>query len=458
MILFFFICPNQLVNLSDSFSYNLRVEQKSKNFFSFYSHKTRLSSLAYTVYDSQFTQSNLVNILNHKLSNYNNNVDIINNLWYQKLFISRFDKSNSQYYGQIYNLDFQEQKLRYKTLISNFSQLLKNQPICSFEKFNTQNNNSVINYDIEYHWSSTFNKMILPIRNILFRHSLNDSYHLTQSIPNDLLYTDLPLYLVSNHLGQIMAAEMPNISNRYNSINLSKNNIATRSQIWFFMNIQDAKEYLNSVVKEKSPSNKHEKLKIFNSNLETFYRLKNKYSNKAIFRIVPDLNDLGFLMTEYKNNKLLSFHPKQNTGRFYFQGQPIYFIELQNNNKQKKYHSKIWNKNGKESILVFLNYKDANLELSKWKKNHQSFSSIYRSRIIVYNLEKFLDTIAQNQELDSIKYTIIPPKTSYLYMKEESTKNLYWKKHLKILDNMSSINFWLKRIFWSLTSKNPIEA
>lgn len=456
MILFFVIFPNKCVNVPHSLSRNVKTGQESKNFSGFYSCKTPLSSLAYAVYDSQFTTSNLTNILNYKLSNYNKCMDIVNNLWYQKLFISRFNKLNSQYYGQMYNLDFQNQKLRYKTLISHFSRVLKNEPICSFNKSEIRNQKSIKDYDIEYRWSSMFYKMIVSIKNTYDR--FGEIYHMSKSIPNSILYGDLPLYVISNHLGQIMVAEMPNASNQYNFIDLSKENTYTRSQIWFFMNIQDAQEYLNAISKEQPITNTYKRLKIFTSNLATFYRFKNKYYHRAIFRIVPDLNDLAFLMTKYKNSKSLNFHPAQNHGKVYFQGQPIYFIEIQSNDNQKKHYHKTWNKNGVSSIPVFMNYQDAKLEQSKWEKTRQAYSSIYYSRIIVYNLEKFLETVAQTQESDNVKYTIIPSKTSYLYMKNQSLDNLYYKKYMSVLDRISSINFWLKRIFWSLTSKNPIEG
>nr|YP_009541897.1 hypothetical protein [Neogoniolithon spectabile]AYR06106.1 hypothetical protein [Neogoniolithon spectabile] len=418
------------------------------------SQKSSLS-LAYTIYDIQLNSQN--NSLSDKLVRKNLWRSILNNLWYQRLFLSKQNRLTGRYYDQNYDPYLSSSKAQYKNIMSELSTILKKSMVCTCSNPNTSRQVDSASLQVEYMWPrSLYSNLINPAR--VYSERLRAYLlELSKRTNKNLSLDNIPLYVVSNNFGKMVVSEQPSYIKSNVLPNFYRVNTQYMDQAWFFVNFDDACEYMNSILDKSLVTKRQVALKIFTSNLGAFYSLAQKYRNQIVFRVIPDLNELSLLMTRYKYDRYLEFHPLQRYSKMSFQGQPVYIVKIYDDRNERQYASMTSNRNDKELIPIFMSYNDARFEEKRWKTSDKVLGFKNRSKIVVYNLEKFLENLEKTEEKEGLSYTIIPPRSSYLHLKNLENQQLsispWW---VDFTSGISSISLWFKRIAWSLTSKHPI--
>ena len=365
------------------------------------------------------------------------------NLWQEDIFLSINHKSLYKYNMDINSVDFLKKEKKLKYLLYRFGKGLFSGSIqCSLTSSLNVPKKSFIS--VNYSWSKILKLQMLKAQNLYVNNSYLDN--LQNILKNRINVKCVPVFTISNHLGQMIMAEP---SRSFYGAQYVKNVEPITNKMYygfFFINYEDAKEYLQYI--QDKYNLKNESLKIFTCNINTFYDIAG-FSNKEIsFRLVPDLNEISTLMKENRYRKHLKFHKKQKKGKILFQGQPLYFVKYNNG-----YLNHVVS--NKKYILLFTHYDEA-LRIANILKNNSSQFLSQSPQVIVYNLEKFIGD-QLNQHNDSKEsFFIIPSKSSYLFTKRY---HLYSNSQLiciKCLESLSCINLWVKRVFWSLTSRNPL--
>ncbi len=241
---------------------------------------------------------------------------------------------------------------------------------------------------VVYVWKKTFNlkKLInLPVLNA----SKKSLREVKKQLEGKLEIKNMPLFIVTNHLGQMVIAEPPedsSVSKSKIDISFQDSNLRPYYEGWFFTNFQDAEEYLQHIKKKYNIADINDKLRVFICSLETFYKLSRNSGHPVQFRLVPDLHEIGQLVNKYSTYRNVIFNKNQNFGKDYFQGQPIYTI---NNGSSDYYYQVVKNNKKIKYRPVFVNYKTA---IHSWKnfveKQNNSKLSKYPD-LFVYNLEDF---------------------------------------------------------------------
>jgi len=122
----------------------------------------------------------------------------------------------------------------------------------------------------------------------------------------------LPVFTVSNNLGQMVISELPEgFNSRERAISYVSDKISNHSLYhgWFFINHNDAKEYMEHI--SQIYGLKKNSLQIFTCNISTLYKIMSKFNYKIEFRLIPDLQEISKLIKQYRYSKNISFHPNQ---------------------------------------------------------------------------------------------------------------------------------------------------
>lgn len=369
--------------------------------------------------------------------------ELFRNLWHQDIFLSINHRSLYKYNMDINSANIFKHQKKQKSLLSRFSRALFSGSIqCSLASSLSTPKKSL--FSVNYSWSKVFQLQILKAQNLF----INSSYFKAVQVLLDsrINIKCLPVFAISNHLGQMIIAE-PSKSFYGAQYRQESDHIINKMYHgFFFINYEDAKEYLYYIQNKYNLSNKS--LKIFTCDLNTFYRIMGSFSKEISFRLIPDLNEISELIKKYRYNKNLLFYTKQKQGRRVFQGQPLYLVKYSNGYLRHVLSNK-------EYTLLFTNYDEA-LKISSLLQNNFSSSLLQKPQIIAYNLEKFIDD--QLNQVDTYKdnFFIIPSKASYILTKKY---HLYRSDQLirnKCLESLSYINLWMKRVLWSLTSRKPV--
>ena len=372
--------------------------------------------------------------------------EFFNNLWQQDIFLSMNYRSLYKYNMDIHSVDILKHQKRQKLLLSKFGRALFYGSIqCSLTSSLSTPKKSF--FSINYPWTKVFRSQMLKAKNLFINSNYPNHIRDIQSLLNDRINVKcLPVFTVSNHLGQMIISEP---SREYSGFSYIKNTapiINQRYHGFFFINYEDAKEYLQYIQLKYNLGK--EKLNIFTCDLNIFYHIMNSSGKEVSFRLIPDLKELSLLVKDNRYKKNLSFHKNQKQGRRFFQGQPLYFI----NYREGALSHMISNI---KYTLLFTNYNEA-LKTANALHLKSSPSLLQQPRVIVYNLEQFIGDHLKAKDNHNEKFLIVPSKSSYLFTKKNY---LYKRRQLvynKCAESISYVNLWLKRVFWSLTSRKPI--
>lgn len=449
MTLFNLIFPKDASNIVRNFSTDPKLLSASVTNSS---HRTQgCLPLAYTLKSTDSLFENKKSLAKKKIERKSFSQDPLNTFWSQNIFLSVNSKDLNKYSLKLNYLNRNQGHNLQKSLLSRFSKSLFNGSIEVSPvnyMYSSQNMSSVV----QYSWAKNLQSYYLKFSHLFHNGSLNKKMDGIKNILDqkiDLSY--LPLFAISNHLGQMIISEPPTdlITDKYaKPYSLTEKHKSNLYHGFFFTNYMDAKEYLHSIQKAYSLNDGH--LRILTCNFSTLYKTISSFDNYICFRLIPDLKEIGELMKKYRYLRNVSIHKEQKYGKNYFQGQPLYIIQDQDINSFFCKNYKLT----QDYKFAFLNYNDAKQVLNQLVNNNLN-KKLKENIFSVYNLESFIQDQVTFKNKSSSPFLIIPSKQSYL-----STKKTHLQKSNNVFSNnysdkVSLIALWSKRIVWSLTSKKP---
>lgn len=403
--------------------------------------------------------------------------NLINKYWQQTIFLSVSNSVSKEYINQVTKQDSLLIKQLKKKLLITFSNALLDGHIDSNTVVQLKSTTSLPLNCVKYQWKKGFNltSPLNLLKNFKIGKHLYFPTKAQQKLIQELRNNNIPLFVVTNCFRQIIVSEPSNkILNQRNL----KNNLlhwytdrVLQSQqnqglyeSWFFVNPKDADEYKNHIVSQYSRSSKQHKLTITSSNLDFYYRLNRDAPAKIEFRLFPDLQEVGKLLKDYKKMKNIFFDKRQNYGKSYFQGQPLYFIEPvvgYNKNKKEKviidYYYNIPNDISlTKYTAVFLSQNSALKGWKYFREQMKEYKLPVEPNLRVYNLEDFFKDLEVTKDKNIL---FVPGLDSYKHMEKQYMDN---KDKMKLVStseytksSTSTIQLWFRRIILSLTSRQP---
>lgn len=410
------------------------------------------------------------NFANKKILSRNFFTRLRNKYWQEIILLSIPNNLSNTYVNNLRTNGISLDKNEYKQFLLDFNKDLNIGRIkCHIDSINKQLDNKLECMHIEYKWKKGFNLDI--IRNTVQYLSRsakllnkNNKYYNTLKILNQ---NETPIFTVINNFNQLVIAEPSRkIINNLSLIDrfylwydqffsYEKNNRPTYESL-FFINPIDASEYQEYIQNKYTKSSIENNLNILAIKLGFYYRISNQHIPSVKFRLVPDLHEVGKVLFKYRKLNHISFHKLQKYNKSSFQGQPIYLIQpaFVTNKTTKKSILFDYNyeqqkvKKTKPSETIFLSYDTALLAWKKMKEKYKDYSIPKYPKIIVYNLEDYINTT-------NTKFLLIPSKESFDFIKSKS----FYKNKNYITQVFSSkllgIRVLTKRIVWSLTSRQP---
>lgn len=407
----------------------------------------RNSRLVYIFNNLDVLSDTRQNIAKKKIIKQNIGRNFCKDLWGQDIFLSINSKLLKKYDAHLNSLSMNNRQNMHKSLVSKFSKSLFNGSIqVSFlgEVKDLKDNFS----SIQYIWAKSVRSQVLKFSSIFYNGvNRQNIKNMQTALRTNINVNHLPLFTISNNLGQMIISEPPtdlNISayvEPYSSLLTWNGNMYHG---FFFTNYEDAQEYMLYI--ERCYNLENSKLRIFTCNFNTFYKIIDKFNRNICFRLVPDLKEVGELIKRYRYYRNVSFHKRQQYSKNYFQGQPLYIVKggtyISSEQASQKYY------------LAFTNYNDA-VRICNRLKNLQLYSSASKLSLVVYNLENLIQDQLKLDNHSTYPLLVIPSKTSYLFTKDHQLKNNQQLLYNYCLDTISFISLWSKRILWSLTSRKP---
>lgn len=409
-----------------------------------------ISSLPCLVLNTNFLTKTKENLADQKLVYNNLFRRFVNKFWQQTIVLSVPTKVSEKYIAELNSLSLVKHKVSQKKFLSQFSKSLIKGSIKSSLSSHLSDDHQPSS--IIYVWKKVFNfKNIINSSLLGLNMSRKSFWEIKKQLEGNFRINNLPLFIIINHLGQMVISEPPELSNASKgttSLSSQDFNLTPCSEGWFFINYQDAEEYLQHIKKQYRIADASDKLQVFICNLETFYKLSHNSRHKVHFRLVPDLHEIGKLVNEYNAYRNVEFNKDQKYGKDYFQGQPIYIVKDTN---PDYYLGVTPDKNQIKYKPVFTNYETAIHSWNNFVKKQKYYRSSKYPELIVYNLEDFLQEQTSDPSQNQLPFLLIPSKSSY-----EFTKTSQLRKVQPIASTcFSYLKLWTKRIFWSLTSRQP---
>lgn len=451
MILFNLIFSKNISELSSTFNENFYHLEQSSNISSSFIKKSH--SIAYILKETEILSGPKQKIAKQSFIKPKIWQKIFNYSWQQKVFLSLPSKISDKYNTELSYLNIRSNQSNYKYLVSQFSRSLFNGSIKSSLDNDVKPFVGLFS-NLEYVWAKNLRLKQLSLSQFFQKNQSQNHTKKARYMFHKVLNLDhLPLFTVSNHLGQMIISEPPEelLSHKYipdyKSNELSNQHLY---QGWFFTNYEDAIEYKQYVSQYYNV--KDDKLKIFTCNLPIFYNLISQFDQKICFRLIPDLKEIGQLIRNYRFYNHVSFHKNQKYSRTYFQGQPLYMFKEMGS---YLYQPLSKNKQVQNYNLVFTNYDTACYTWNKLKKKAMSSDKSIKPKLIVYNLEYFIKDQLNNLNVQKYPFLVVPSQDSYQFTKNYQLRKNTERLYDTAIAYVSSIQLWSKRIFWSLTSKQP---
>ena len=335
---------------------------------------------------------------------------------------------------------------------------------------------NLINYKpcIKYMWYKRLHSRILSNLSYIFSSLLKatHSQKINKTMLESIQYNEFPVFTLVNKFNQIIISELTTnstlipksfLAKIYDwclfQLNYSTN---TKYKSWFFVNSEDAQEFAQYISKRYTESTKEHGLNVVPVNLSMYYRMSRTLYPQIEFRLIPDLNEIAKLVDKYKYYKNVYFYRNQKHNSDYFKGQPIYIIrpvdQMTKDKNLLEYSSNHYtirlNPENMQYKTIFTNYNIASKVLKKLNFHLKDHSINTKNKIMVYNLEDFLNDINCNSTMQRKNFEIIPPKCSYEFIKNREQNLSCSLSNISIY--LSHIKLWTKRIISSLVSNKPI--
>lgn len=401
-----------------------------------------------------------------------------NKHWQHKLFMWKYN-----HYDLYFSDLLDKQKLfydysdLYKLQIELGNQLIHNnitvKSIASF--FNNKSKNLPNNFYTICIWRKAFN---LSFPNTWFglRGNLRNPQFPTTSQKFLLEYlhkSHIPLFVVVNNLYQIilsepsdnvmLAKEMGHVLRHwYYDRFLWTNDLADIYHGWFFINPYDASEYANYIKYNYPRASAYHGIDIVSIKFSFYYRLNRLSPPRSQMRILPDLKEIGRLISQSDFRQDLVFHPKQKYGSSYFQGQPIYYLDPNKISNQKepykRFNQQFVNNYDRElDYPIFLSKDIASASWEKFIQTNLHFMRVKKPVWTTYNLEDFLKDYETDSRLNKANFLFVPSYDAkdgiYGIRAYEKMTHHTGDKHSVLMRLLLLYRIWSKRIIWALTSR-----
>jgi len=452
-------------------AFNYKVNRKHVNHLISYSYQTA-STKRESIHDIHGDPKNLAV---KKLVSRNFITYLFNKYWQETIFLSTFNISSNNYINQLTSDSLNTSKNQYKKFLLSFNKALINGRI-EFSDFTFDVNNNVSS--VKYVWKKGFN-LAYPKNFSLFRYGKKRNTGFPDKVQLSLMkklkYSGFPIFTIVNRFHQIVMAEPSDILLKNNNFLDTIFQWYYNNFIWtkdikpiyeglLFINPEDASEYMRYIKYKYPNSSRQNFLNLFISRLDFYYKLVRIAPPKVQFRLIPDLQEVGELIYKYRYKKNIIFHNKQMYGKDYFQGQPIYLIQpVSVKNKQTKkidsisYSYGLYSNNLKYKYeTIFMNYDTALIAWKKFREELSDYNLPYVPQIIVYNLEDFLHTCEQNNQIDNKNFLFIPSQETYNFIKHKRNKKSPFIISQILSSKILHIKLFTQRMFWSLTSRQPM--
>ena len=448
MILFNLIFTRNLAESSKDFNIHSSSFEKFSNLEK---TKTKKIKLAYIVKKPDILSESKESLSKKNFIQPNIWQNLFNNFWEQGVFLSKPNKISDKYILELNYLNIRKQQNFHKYLVSKFSRSLFDGSIrSSFANFDKIKSSS--NSDVFYLWSKNLKLKQSYLFSLFQKNQFQHTVNRIQSyLSSQVNFNNLPVFTVSNNLGQMIISELPEgFQSRHKKISSVSDERSTQYLYhgWFFINHRDAKEYMEHIIQIYGLKNNS--LKIFTCNISTLYKIMSKFNHKIEFRLIPDLQEISKLIKKYRYSKNIEFHANQQYSKKSFRGQPIYLF-----NQEDIMGYDYIDKNKKKNTydLAFTNYDTA---VSTWNKINYELVNKQKDRnpsLLVYNLEDFITTNFNSKSKN--KLLLVPSEDSYTFTKKYQLRKKLDIAYNALSNKISSIELWSKRILWSLTSRQP---
>jgi hypothetical protein len=220
-------------------SYNLNDHSILPNNFS-----SMKMNLAYMFKIPEVLSDSKQSIAEKKILSTNPTNELFRHLWQQDIFLSINRKSLYKYNLDISSVNISKYQKRQKSLLSKFSKALFSGSIqCALtSSLNVSKKSSV---SVNYSWSKVLKIQVLKTQNLY----ANSNYlnNLQDVFNNKINAKYLPVFAISNHLGQMIMAEPSRNFYSAQHVNDLGPVIKKMYHGFFFINYEDAKEYLEYV-------------------------------------------------------------------------------------------------------------------------------------------------------------------------------------------------------------------
>lgn len=427
------------------------------------------------------------NKLYNDVKNIITNRQIWHKHWQEFLYISsNYPESNhfedivsKNYFSQYPQSEKPEDKKKDELLKYD---LLDGKIKVSYPRFlNTQSLPSTL---IKYTWRKSINRVFFPWLYSLYHSKYQ--FFLLNRVQKHLLLTlkeqKFPVFIVINGFNQIIINEPEHLINikqqlghwllnsTYNIFTSLREYSIPLREAYIFINPIDAIEYYNYIKSQYPKSARQLELKLFVGNLDEFYKINRLTFPYIQFRLLPDLKEVGKLVTQYQYKNNVNFDYKQIYGKNYFQGQPIYFIEPVTCNyvnnitrtTQPYYFPNSLDLTQEEYNRIFTTYHDAITTWRKYRRKFPQYSLNKNPLLKVYNMESFLAENANQitfNRTTKVKFYFVPSQETYQYIKKLQTNT---PKSFSNATNTKNpflllVQVWANRILWGMLRRNPPE-
>jgi len=414
---------------------------------------------------------------NYRLISRNFFIKLINKCWKETIFLSVSDSVSDIYVEQLKSNGLSIYSNDYKNFLCYFSKALIHgriqitSDVIESNKIKLSNNTYT-----KYIWKKGFN-FALPTKKSYFCSLFTNKQVLksTNQIIHYLSMNKLPIFTVINNLNQIILSESSNeilvtksfvdhLYNIYSKYFLGSMTNQIKYQALFFISPDDAKEYKEDIGYKNSFIANDNFAHLFITRLDVYYYLMKMRMKTVDFRLIPDLKELGKLVSQYQYYKNIKFHRNQYYTKQSFQGQPIYFIEpvlAKNKNTGKieliKYiYNNDSNSSNSQYTAIFMNYKTTVLAWQKFKQQMFDYQLPNKPNVVVYNLERFIKQHEDNASISLENVLFVPSVESYFYLKNQINLNNKYNLMQKLINKSSYLKIFSQRIIWSLTSRQPL--
>ena len=404
--------------------------------------------------------------------------ELLDKYWRQTIFLSNASPIVRKYSALLAKQEEVLLKSSKKKFMSNLSKALQKGEIYADLNNTSLQNMQSSQGSIRYIWGKSLNIRLPKHWDGLWSNKrvIDQSSKSKNRLISHLQNNNFPVFVLANSLNQIVVTEPSSQIIHQNNIFhkvylwyydrfLWKEDNNSVYEGWFFVNPKDAEEYAN-FIKSRYPRSAHQNgLGVLSTTLKTYYSLNRSAPPRTEFRLFPDLEEVGRLVVSSKYRKGLCFDKRQNYGRRYFQGQPVYLIKSISGINRRTggkddisyYYQIPGDVSGKKYQGVFFNKTVAFNAWQNFRTLNANLKLPFEPKLEVYNLEDFIKDHESNDNLYDNNFLFIPSEDTYKYVKSissnHSVNDNILLKQLAIC--RFSCSLWIQRLIWSLTSGQP---